>query len=50
MDANSYCARPGPRLVQGAGIMAGILHGEPLRERLGERLCPADGWAKVLPP
>ena len=50
MDANAFCARPGPRLVQGVGIMAGLLHGAPLREWLGERLCPADGWAHVPPP
>ena len=50
MDANSYCARPGPRLVQGTAIMAGILHGARMRERLGERLCPRDAWAPVPSP
>ena len=50
LDANAYCARPGPRLVQGTALIAGVLHGPQLREWLGPRLCPEDGWARVPPP
>ncbi|KAJ8599354.1 hypothetical protein CTAYLR_005366 [Chrysophaeum taylorii] len=46
-DANSYFARPGPRLLQGAGIIAGIVHGPKCREALGEALCPSTGWTRV---
>ncbi|HXE73909.1 MAG TPA: cobalamin-binding protein, partial [Candidatus Nitrosotenuis sp.] len=31
VDANAYFSRPGPRLVRGAEILAGILRGQEAR-------------------
>lgn len=38
-DANSYFSRPGPRLVRGAELLAGLFAGEPCR---GEELVPVE--------
>ncbi|CAM9596128.1 unnamed protein product [Chrysoparadoxa australica] len=49
MDANSYYARPGPRLLQGTGIMARICLGDAAVKELGEALAPKD-WIMVEAP
>jgi iron complex transport system substrate-binding protein len=38
LDGNSYFARPGPRLLQGCGLIARCVHGEAVGEILGEEL------------
>ncbi|CAB9529656.1 chromosome 1 open reading frame 53 [Seminavis robusta] len=43
LDGNSYYARPGPRLLQGCGIMAACIHGDQVAEILGEELAPSGG-------
>jgi len=48
-DANSYYARPGPRLLQGTGIMAAAMHGVAVAKTLGEDLVPASGYYQILP-
>ena len=50
VDANSYFARPGPRLLQGLGILAGIIHGPDLRSQLPNDLCPEAGWTQIVFP
>jgi iron complex transport system substrate-binding protein len=47
LDGNSYYARPGPRLLQGTGIMAACIHGEEVAQALGEELAPSSGWRRV---
>ena len=47
LDGNSYYARPGPRLLQGCGIMAGCIHGEEVSRILGEELCPTSGFCRI---
>ncbi|GMH89461.1 hypothetical protein TrST_g7350 [Triparma strigata] len=47
-DGNSFFARPGPRLVQGTGILAACLYGEKVAEGLGERLCPSKGFRRLV--
>lgn len=44
LDGNSYYARPGPRLVQGTGLMAKCLY--PTLE-LPERLAPSTGMKRI---
>lgn len=51
VDANSYFARPGPRLLQGTAIMAACLHGECVAEELGPELVPAKSYERIpFPP
>ena len=47
LDGNSYYARPGPRLLQGCGIIARCVHGEKVGTVLGEELAPCTGFQKV---
>lgn len=47
LDGNSYYARPGPRLLQGTGIMAACLHGEDVGKDLGEALAPPGGYCRI---
>ena len=47
LDGNSYYARPGPRLVQGCGLIARCVHGEELGKLLGEDLAPTSGMRRV---
>jgi len=49
LDGNSYYARPGPRLLQGTGIMAACIHGEETAKELGEELCPTEGYCQIMP-
>ena len=49
LDGNSYYARPGPRLLQGCGIMAVCMHGEQVAKDLGEELAPSSGYICVTP-
>jgi iron complex transport system substrate-binding protein len=44
LDANSYFARPGPRVVQGAAMLAWLLHG------VESDATPKGGWLRVQPP
>lgn len=44
LDANSYFARPGPRVVQGAALLAYLLHG------VESDVTPQGGWLRVEPP
>lgn len=44
LDANSYFARPGPRVVQGAALLAYLLHG------VESEATPKGGWIRVHPP
>ena len=44
LDANSYFARPGPRLVEGAALLAFLIHG------VRTDATPEGGWVKVGPP
>lgn len=45
LDGNGYFARPGPRLVQGTGIIAACIHGTDLP--LEERLAPRNAYRQV---
>ena len=47
LDGNSYYARPGPRLLQGTGIMAACMHGEDVAKELGEDLAPSSGYLRM---
>ena len=47
LDGNSYYARPGPRLLQGCGIIARCVHGEIVGETLGEELAPSSGMKRI---
>ena len=47
LDGNSYFARPGPRLLQGCGVMAACIHGEEVAKALGEELAPSLGYCRV---
>ncbi|KAL3915710.1 MAG: hypothetical protein SGILL_005519 [Bacillariaceae sp.] len=47
LDGNSYYARPGPRLVQGCGLIARCVHGEQVGTVLGEDLAPSSGMKRV---
>jgi iron complex transport system substrate-binding protein len=47
LDGNSYYARPGPRLLQGCGIMAACIHGKDVAKELGEDLAPSSGYCRV---
>ena len=44
LDANSYFARPGPRLVDGAALLAFLMHG------VKTEATPEGGWLKLEPP
>ena len=43
MDGNAYFARPGPRLVEGAEMMARAFHPDVFAESLPEGLLPSTG-------
>lgn len=48
LDGNSFYARPGPRLLQGCGIMAACIHGAEITEALDrENLAPTSGYCRV---
>ena len=47
LDGNSYYARPGPRFLQGCGLIARCVHGEDLGKALGEELAPSTGMQRV---
>jgi iron complex transport system substrate-binding protein len=47
LDGNSYYARPGPRLLQGCGLIARCVHGEDVGKALGEELAPSSGMQRV---
>ena len=47
LDGNSYYARPGPRLLQGCGLIARCVHGEEVGKALGEELAPSSGMQRV---
>lgn len=47
LDGDSYYARPGPRLLQGTGIMAACIHGDELAKELGEDLAPSSGYQRI---
>jgi len=47
LDGNSYYARPGPRLLQGCGLIARCVHGEVVGEALGEELAPSSGMQRI---
>lgn len=47
LDGNSYYARPGPRLLQGCGLIARCVHGEQVGEALGEDLAPSSGMQRI---
>jgi iron complex transport system substrate-binding protein len=47
LDGNSYYARPGPRLLQGCGLIARCVHGEDVGAALGEKLAPVKGMQRV---
>mmetsp|Transcript_14293 Transcript_14293/g.34513 ORF Transcript_14293/g.34513 Transcript_14293/m.34513 type:complete len:393 (+) Transcript_14293:161-1339(+) len=49
LDGNGYYARPGPRLVQGAGIIAACIHGTEVAQELGERLAPSAAYHRIIP-
>ena len=46
LDGNSYYARPGPRVLEGTGIMAACIHN--LDDELGD-LAPSRGFVQVTP-
>lgn len=50
LDGNAYYARPGPRLLQGSGIIARLLHGGKVGEAIGADISPADSWTVVVDP
>lgn len=47
LDGNSYYARPGPRLVQGCGLIARCVHGDDVGKALGEELAPSSGMERI---
>jgi len=47
LDGNSYYARPGPRLLQGCGLIARCVHGEEVGKTLGEELAPSSGMKRI---
>lgn len=49
LDGNAYYARPGPRLLQGTGIIARLLHGDEIANAVGEDIAPKC-WIVVQPP
>ncbi|CAM9924853.1 unnamed protein product, partial [Discosporangium mesarthrocarpum] len=50
LDGNAYYARPGPRLLQGCGIIARLIHGDAVGDMIGEEIAPRDSWMTVEPP
>jgi len=50
LDGNAYYARPGPRLLQGCGIIARLLHGDAAGDAIGEDISPRDSWTVVTAP
>lgn len=50
LDGNAYYARPGPRLLQGCGIIARLLHGDAAGDAIGEDISPRDSWTVVTEP
>lgn len=47
LDGNSYYARPGPRLLQGCGIMAKCIHDDD--DFLTQELAPSSGYCRITP-
>jgi iron complex transport system substrate-binding protein len=47
LAGNSYYARPGPRLVQGCGLIARCVHGEKVGKALGGDLAPSSGMQRI---
>lgn len=50
LDGNAYYARPGPRLLQGCGIITRLLHGDAAGDAIGEDISPRDSWTVVTEP
>lgn len=50
LDGNAYYARPGPRLLQGCGIIARLLHGDVVGDAIGEDIAPRDSWNVIAEP
>ncbi|CAM9249008.1 unnamed protein product [Ascophyllum nodosum] len=50
LDGNAYYARPGPRLLQGSGIIARLLNGDTVGDEIGEEISPRDSWTAVADP
>ncbi|CAB1117184.1 unnamed protein product [Ectocarpus sp. CCAP 1310/34] len=50
LDGNAYYARPGPRLLQGCGIIARLLHGDAAGDAIGEDIAPRDSWFIITAP
>ncbi|CAM9572039.1 unnamed protein product, partial [Scytosiphon promiscuus] len=50
LDGNAYYARPGPRLLQGCGIIARLLHGDAVGDAIGEGIAPRDSWNVITEP
>ena len=50
LDGNAYYARPGPRLLQGSGIIARLLHGDAIGDSIGEEISPQDSWTAIVEP
>lgn len=50
LDGNAYYARPGPRLLQGCGIIARVLHGDVAGDAIGEDIAPRDSWTIITEP
>eukprot|EP00903_Cladosiphon_okamuranus_P008360 g8039.t1 len=50
LDGNAYYARPGPRLLQGCGIIARLLHGDAAGDAIGEDISPRDSWTTITEP
>jgi ABC-type Fe3+-hydroxamate transport system substrate-binding protein len=51
LDGNSYYARPGPRLLQGCGIMAKCIHddNDSASFMLSPELAPSSGYCRITP-
>jgi iron complex transport system substrate-binding protein len=58
LDGNSYYARPGPRLLQGCGIMAKCIHDDDddgsaeddnENDFLSQELAPSSGYCRITP-
>lgn len=50
LDGNAYYARPGPRLLQGSGIIARLLHGDAVGDAIGEEIAPRNSWTVITEP
>ncbi|CAN0284140.1 unnamed protein product [Pylaiella littoralis] len=50
LDGNAYYARPGPRLLQGCGIVVRVLYGDAAGDAVGEDIAPRDSWTIITEP